>query len=53
MRCLPSLLVGAALGVVVAVALAARAGRLRVDFTADGRVSWSLTGPEPEKRAEP
>ena len=53
MRCLPALVVGAALGVAVAVALAARAGRLRVDFTADGRVSLSLTGPEPEERAEP
>lgn len=52
-RCLPTLVVGAALGVVVAVALAARAGRLRVDFTADGRVSCSLSGPEPGEPTEP
>ena len=50
MRCLPALVAGAALGVAVAVALAARAGRLRVDFTADGRVSLSLTGPEAGER---
>lgn len=53
MRCLPALLLGAAVGVAVAVVLAARAEHLRVDFSADGRVSWSLTGSEPEGPTEP
>ena len=51
MRCLSALLLGAAVGVAVAVVLAARAEQLRMDFSADGRVSWSLTGSQAEDRA--
>ena len=53
MRCLPALLLGAAVGAAVAVVLAARAERMRVDFNADGRVSWSVTGSAPEDAAQP
>ena len=53
MRCLSALLLGAAVGVAVAVVVAARAERMRVDFSADGRVSWSFTGSAPEGSTEP
>ena len=52
-RCLSALLLGAAVGVTIAVVLAARAERMRVDFSADGRVSWSFTGAAPEDPTEP
>ena len=51
MRCLPALLLGAAVGTAVAIALATRADRLTVGFSANGRIKWSVTRSPPEADA--